>query len=212
MKTTLLIIITFFLQHFCLAQQIKGHIIDPVNLDTLSGVHIYNQSKDLGALSDSNGFFHISAHLDDTIHFFHKGHYPILLIVRKHHYWTSLLMHLERHTILLNGTALQEERLQMVANKYRTPIFIAGLTDRPAEFSNSTEKSQINTLRSSIFNNSKLKNDVKEAYSLTDDQLKNIIAAFYQQQKRLLKVQNKREVISYFLQFVEAKTRKNDTP
>jgi hypothetical protein len=206
MRIFFLIIVAFFLQHLCLASQIKGYIVDPVNQDTLAGVHIYNQSRDLGGLSNEDGFFQISAQLGDTIHFFHKGNHPKLIIVRKHHYWTSLLIYLERRTILLNGYAQKEERQRMIAKKYRTPMLIAGLPSKAPSDKNSDRDRESEHLfnKSPVFSNLKLQNEVKEAYSLTDKQLEDILLAFHQQQKSILNYRNDRDVISFFLQFVEA--------
>lgn len=186
------------------AQQIKGMVIDPVNQDTLSETTIYNQNKDLSTLSNAQGYFQIMAHKGDTIHFLQAGYFPKILIVKSHHYWDQLHIQLPRHTILLQNNLQMQAQLRQIAEKLRKPIFINGLS-RSENIAK--VKPQLANLSQAIIADMQMKAEIKEAYQLSEKQLEKLIIMFHEQQKKILIHKNDREIISYFLQFVDAKAR-----
>lgn len=181
------------------AQQIEGYLIDPLNQDTLSEITVYNQTKNLSTSSDQKGYFQIMAQEGDTIHFLQKGFYPRQILIRSHHFWDHLYIHLSRHTILLNSEQLMQERWTQILKKFRRPMVIAGLPG-------GDKRKNIDTRTTiTVISEANIKADIQEAYQLNDEQVEKLISMFYEQQNSILKNKEDHEIISFFLQYVEAK-------
>ena len=198
-KVIKIVLFSLCINYPSFAQQIKGFVVDPINQDTLAKVTIFNHSKNLSTLSDQQGYFQIIAQEGDTIFFLQNGYYPKQMSVRRHHFWDNLYISLPRHTILLTNNQLMQEHWHQILKKFRKPIAIAGLP--PSEYKKIVKARSAIT----IISESDLKADIKDAYQLNDDQLEQLIIMFHEQQRNLLVDKDDGEIISFFLQYVEAK-------
>lgn len=198
-KVIKIVLLSLCINYPSFAQQIKGFVVDPINQDTLEQVTIYNHTKNLSTFSDQQGYFQIIAEEGDTLFFLQNGYYPKQISVRRHHFWDYLSISLPRHTVLLKSNHMMLEHWQQIFKKFRKPIAIAGLPP--------SERREVVKSRSAItvISESDLKADIKDAYQLNDDQLEQLIIMFHEQQRNLLISKDDREIISFFLQYVEAK-------
>lgn len=105
------------------AQLVRGYVVDAVSKDSLTGVHVIRVGRGVGTVTDSRGYFRMSAPTGDSLHFSATG-YRAQTVAAGH---PLTRIYLLPDTVMLSEVQVVAERILTFHNKINRPLRLPGV-------------------------------------------------------------------------------------